>query len=169
MDQQKMGTYLKELRKEKGITQEQLADKFFVSRRTVSRWETGSNMPEIEIMIELADFYEVDLKDLLRGERKEDDMDQNVKETAIAVAEYSNEDKKRMTRNFNLIFIAATVCFIGYLATLFLAPDGYSTPVFDFAQGAFLGISLGALILGILLTSGVMDKFAAAKKAWLKK
>ena len=161
MDQQKMGTYLKELRKEKGITQEQLADKFFVSRRTVSRWETGSNMPEIEIMIELADYYEVDLKDLLRGERKE--------ETAIAVAEYSNEDKKRMTRNFNLIFIAATVCFIGYLATLFLAPDGYSTPVFDFAQGAFLGISLGALILGILLTSGVMDKFAAAKKAWLKK
>ena len=115
------------------------------------------------------DYYEVDLKDLLRGERKEDNMDQNVKETAMAVAEYSNEDKKRMTRNFNLIFIAATVCFIGYLATLFLAPDGYSTPVFDFAQGAFLGISLGALILGILLTSGVMDKFAAAKKAWLKK
>ena len=124
MDQQKMGTYLKELRKEKGITQEQLADKFFVSRRTVSRWETGSNMPEIEIMIELAEFYEVDLKDLLRGERKEDNMDQNVKETAMAVAEYSNEDKKRMTRNFNLIFIAATVCFIGYLATLFLAPAG---------------------------------------------
>ena len=79
MDQQKMGAYLKELRKEKGITQEQLADKFYVSRRTVSRWETGSNMPEIEIMIELADYYEVDLKELLRGERKDDDMDQNIK------------------------------------------------------------------------------------------
>ncbi len=169
MDQQKMGTYLKELRKEKGITQEQLADKFFVSRRTVSRWETGANMPEIEIMIELADYYEVDLKDLLRGERKEDDMDKEIKETALAVAEYSNEDKKKATRRLGYIFIAATVCFVGFLATLFLVPDGYTNPVLDFAQGVTLGVSVGALILGILFTSGVMDKFAAAKKAWLKK
>ena len=169
MNQYITGAMIKRLREERKISQNKLAEALGVSDKAVSRWETGANMPEIEIMIELADFYEVDLKDLLRGERKEDDMDQNVKETAIAVAEYSNEDKKRMTRNFNLIFIAATVCFIGYLATLFLAPDGYSTPVFDFAQGAFLGISLGALILGILFTSGVMDKFAAAKKAWLKK
>ena len=41
MDQQKIGSFLKELRKEKSITQEQLAEKLNVSRRTVSRWETG--------------------------------------------------------------------------------------------------------------------------------
>ena len=43
MDQQKIGAFLKELRKEKNITQEELAEKMLVSRRTVSRWETGSN------------------------------------------------------------------------------------------------------------------------------
>lgn len=169
MDQQKMGTYLKELRKAKGITQEQLADKFYVSRRTVSRWETGANMPEIEIMIELADYYEVDLKDLLKGERKDDTMDKDIKETAMAVAEYSNEDKKKATRRLGYIFIAATVCFVGFLATLFLVPDGYTNPVLDFAQGVTLGVSLGALILGILMTCGVMDRFAEAKKSWMKK
>ncbi|MBR1797560.1 MAG: helix-turn-helix transcriptional regulator [Clostridiales bacterium] len=169
MDQQKIGAYLRELRKAKGITQEQLADKFYVTRRTVSRWETGSNMPEIEIMIELADYYEVDLRDLLRGERKEDIMNTEIKETAMAVAEYSSEDKKKVTRRFNYIFIAATVCLIGFLITLFAMPDGYSSPILDFIQGVTLGVSLGALILGILLTSGVMEKFAAAKRALMKK
>ena len=47
MDQKKIGRFLKELRKEKDITQEQLAEKIKVSGRTVSRWETGSNMPEL--------------------------------------------------------------------------------------------------------------------------
>ena len=41
MNQQKMGEFLKHLRKEKGLTQEQLAEHFYVSSRTVSRWETG--------------------------------------------------------------------------------------------------------------------------------
>ncbi len=51
MDQVKIGNFIKELRKEKNFTQEQLAEKFNVSRRTVSRWETGSNMPDLDILI----------------------------------------------------------------------------------------------------------------------
>ena len=70
MDTIKVGAFLKELRKEHGLSQEQLADKFNVSSRSVSRWENGNTMPDISIMIELADFYDVDIRDLLRGERK---------------------------------------------------------------------------------------------------
>ncbi len=44
MNQIKIGEFLKELRKEKGLTQEQIAEKLNVSRRTVSRWETGNNL-----------------------------------------------------------------------------------------------------------------------------
>ena len=47
MDQIKIGTYLKELRKEKNLTQEQIAEKFGVSQRSVSRWENGYTMPDI--------------------------------------------------------------------------------------------------------------------------
>ena len=47
MDQMKIGAYLKELRKEKNLTQEQMAEKFGVSQRSVSRWENGNTMPDI--------------------------------------------------------------------------------------------------------------------------
>ena len=70
MDQQKIGEFLKTLRKEKDLTQEELADKMNVSRRTVSRWETGSNLPDLSILVELADLYDVDLREIFDGERK---------------------------------------------------------------------------------------------------
>ena len=63
MDQQKMGAFLKKLRNEKNLTQEQLAEKFGVSRRSVSRWEGCYNLRDIDILIEMSEFYEVELKD----------------------------------------------------------------------------------------------------------
>ena len=59
MNQIKIGEFLKELRKEKGLTQEQLAEQFNVSRRSVSRWETGNNMPREQIL-ELKQHYATD-------------------------------------------------------------------------------------------------------------
>ena len=74
MDQKKIGVFLKELRKEKELTQEQLAEIVQVSNRTVSRWENGNNMPDLDILIELSDFYEVELREILDGERKSENM-----------------------------------------------------------------------------------------------
>lgn len=51
MDQKKTGRFLKELRREKGLTQEQLAERFGVTNRSVSRWENGVNMPDLDVMI----------------------------------------------------------------------------------------------------------------------
>ena len=56
MNQQKIGGFLKELRLEKQLTQEQLAEELGVSRRTVSRWETGNNLPDLSLLVELADY-----------------------------------------------------------------------------------------------------------------
>ena len=74
MDQIKIGTCLKELRKERNLTQEQIAEKFSVSQRSVSRWENGNTMPDISVLIELADYYNVDLREILNGERKVNNM-----------------------------------------------------------------------------------------------
>ena len=61
MNQQKIGQFLRECRKEKGITQEQLAEMLGVTNRSVSRWENGSNLPDLDILIEMADYYDVEL------------------------------------------------------------------------------------------------------------
>lgn len=89
MDQKKIGRFLKELRNQKELTQEQLAEQFCVSSRTVSRWENGNNMPDLDILIEIADFYDVDLRELLDGERKSGNMNEEMKETLGKVASYN--------------------------------------------------------------------------------
>jgi len=91
MNQPKIGKFLKHLRKDKGLTQEQLAEQFNISSRTVSRWETGSNMPDVNMLIELADFYDVDIREIIDGERKSENMDNNTKDTLKKVTEYSNK------------------------------------------------------------------------------
>ena len=80
MDQQKIGEFLKTLRKETGLTQEELADKMNVSRRTVSRWETGSNLPDLALLVELADLYDVDMREIFNGERKDESMNKDLKD-----------------------------------------------------------------------------------------
>ena len=69
MNQQKIGLYLKELRKDKQLTQAQLAEILGVSNRTVSRWETGVNMPDFDVLIEIAEFYGVPVQNILEGEQ----------------------------------------------------------------------------------------------------
>ena len=89
MDQKKIGRFLKELRKEKELTQEQLAEQFHVSDRTVSRWETGSNMPDLSMLIILAEYYEVDVKEIIDGKRKNQNMNEEMKDTLEKVASYN--------------------------------------------------------------------------------
>ena len=69
MNLAKVGAFLRELRKAKKLTQEQLAEILNVTRRTVSRWETGISAPDYDLLIEIADLYQVDLMELLLGER----------------------------------------------------------------------------------------------------
>lgn len=97
MDQAKIGSFLKDLRKEKNLTQEQLAERFGVAARTVSRWENGNNMPDLALLVELADFYEVDIRELIDGERKSETVNEGVKETLERVSEYSHEIHKKKT------------------------------------------------------------------------
>lgn len=162
LDQKKIGSFLKELRKEKGMTQEQLAERLNTSGRTVSRWETGFNMPDLDILIWLADYYEVDIKELLDGERKNGKMNKEVEETILKVADYSNNEKQKLARRMCCFFILGCITFVIYLVieALGMADEGITEHIASFA----LGISFGVMFCGVLYTSGWMAKFSAFKR-----
>ena len=69
MDMSKMGAFLQELRKEHGLTQEQLGEKLHISGKTISRWETGTYMPPVEMLLALSELYGVSMNELVAGER----------------------------------------------------------------------------------------------------
>ena len=151
MDLIKTGKFLQELRKEKGLTQEQLAEQMGVARRTVSRWETGSNAPDLDILIELSDYYDVDLREILSGERKSEQMNEELKETVLQVADYSNEEKERILRRMHWLFVAGLIGFVTFLVITFLGLS--ETSPYE-AIGSFgLGIAFGMVILGVIFTS----------------
>lgn len=117
MDQLKTGKFMKELRKEKGLTQEQLAEKLNVSRRTVSRWETGSNMPDIELLVLLADFFEVDIRELIEGERTEMHMDKEQQEILVQVADYNHQKERLLARKIYAVIVS---CIFAWIISLVL-------------------------------------------------
>lgn len=69
MDQQKTGKFIAELRKQKGMNQEQLGEYLGVTNKTVSRWETGKYMPDIDKLQDLSAVLDVSINELLAGER----------------------------------------------------------------------------------------------------
>ncbi len=70
MDVKKSGLFIAKLRKEKGMTQKQLAEKLFVTDRAVSKWERGIGYPDITIITKLAKILEVNVNDILNGEKQ---------------------------------------------------------------------------------------------------
>ena len=110
MNQNQVGERLRALRKAKGLTQEQLAERFFVSSRTVSRWETGSHLPDVATLLELADFYEADIRELLCLEPLSAPED-GPRDTLQTVAAYATRQEKGR-------FSQAALLVLGTLAVL---------------------------------------------------
>jgi len=115
MDQKKIGNFLRELRKEKNLTQEQAADKLGVSGRTISRWETGTYMPDISLIVDIAEMYDVDVRDIIDGERKDINMNSEVKEVAVKMADYSamqTESIKKWIKTMSVSLLIVSVFLV---------------------------------------------------------
>lgn len=69
MDQGKIGTFIMECRKSRGLTQAQLAEKLNITDRAVSKWENGKSLPDSSIMLELCALLGITADELLRGAR----------------------------------------------------------------------------------------------------
>ncbi|MBO4636852.1 MAG: helix-turn-helix transcriptional regulator [Clostridiales bacterium] len=153
MDQKKIGNFLKELRTEKNLTQAQLAEQFGVTNRSVSRWETGSNLPDISLIVEIADFYGVDVREIIDGERKRENMDKDIKEVADKMADYAKEEK---SKHLTAIQILSILCVVALLIAttsqlLSFSPDiGNVVALLCTLAGLALTFVIALYVLGVL-------------------
>ena len=148
MDQVKIGNFLKQLRKEKNLTQEKLAQQVNVSRRTITRWETGYNMPDISLLVEIADFYDVDLRELFNGERKEERMNKELEETIMQACEYNNINNYKAYK-VTLVYLIFGIIGLIINQALFMMklPETFWIGLI---KGITAGLSLLSLIFAIM-------------------
>lgn len=167
MDQKKFGSFLRELRKEKQLTQEQLAERFGVTSRSVSRWETDSNMPDLSILVELADFYDVDIRDIIDGERKGEDMNKEEKERLQLVADYAETEKNTLLMRLRIISIVGLFSLIAGLTMMVISRDN-NLPVYDYLMGTLMGVAIGALLVAVFYSTGVLENMRKRKRTLMK-
>lgn len=167
MNQQKIGAFLKELRKEKNLTQEALAELLGVSNRSVSRWETGVSLPDFDLVIELAGVFGVSVDELLDGERRMEMPDKKTEETLLKVADYENGQILRFLKRLCRLFLAAIAAFGVYFV---IEVNGLaSTGVYEKIASFSLGLVFGALLLGALFTSRYMARIRSFKLRLLRR
>lgn len=160
MNPKKIGAFLKILRKEKGLTQEQLAEILHVSGRTISRWETGINMPDLSILIQIAEFYDVEIKEILDGERKGGIiMDKELKETLTKVADYNTLEKEKTAKIGNIAFgVTFAICVLMIVVQLIMTGD--LSVVAGETAILFAG---GVFYLGVMIYHGLWENGSKLK------
>lgn len=107
MNQDKIGRFIANLRKEKNMTQEQLAEKLGVTDKSISRWENGKTMPDISLFKPLCDELGITINDLLSGERiSKADYQGKFEENIINTIDYTNKKLDNKNNYIGLILIA---------------------------------------------------------------
>lgn len=167
MNQQKIGQFLKKLRKEKELTQAELAEILGVSNRSISRWENGITMPDFDLLMELAQYYGVEVTEILDGERRDDRMDKKTEELMLKVADYDNNERKIVSKRMCVMFAIAI-----FGMAIYMGVDTFGLSAvqpYEAIVNAALGFVLGTLLTGFLYTSSYIYKVKAYKMRLLKK
>jgi transcriptional regulator with XRE-family HTH domain len=116
MNQIEIGKFIAKCRKEKKLTQAQLAEKLNITDRAVSKWETGKSMPDSSIMLELCEILGITVNELLSGE--EIDMESYEKKADENLIALKRKDENNMTKNVIISILFSATLFIGIMVCL---------------------------------------------------
>ena len=119
MDTKKIGAFLKELRNEKGMTQEQLGERIGVSNKTISRWETGNYMPPVDCLNILSGIYDISINEILAGKRASGEVFTKIAEQNITVTlKELEKDCQNFEKKMMCILIVTTLLTIAIIILL---------------------------------------------------
>ena len=122
MDLMKIGKFIAELRKEQGLTQEQLGEKIGVTNKTVSRWETGTYLPPADVLLSMSELFSISINEILSGKRlseeeyknaAEDNLKQVMKTSSFTLKDKIDFYKKKWLKEHIAIMCFWGACILG--------------------------------------------------------
>ena len=106
MDQERIGKFIAECRKEKNLTQQELAERLGVSDRTIGNWENGRNMPDLSLFKPLCQELDITLNDLMSGEKvSQKEYQEKFEENIVNTIDYSTKKITKYNQVISLILI----------------------------------------------------------------
>ena len=153
MDQRRIGKFIYDCRKKKGLTQDVLAEKLGVTSKSISRWENGNTMPDYSLLKDLCSELDINVNELLSGEK--------IKESDYMIKAEDNfiELKKKVDTTLKIVKIVTTVCSIVLIGVFIL--NMYFNWLYrgPWDDSMLRSISLYALLVDIpcLFVSGMLE------------
>jgi transcriptional regulator with XRE-family HTH domain len=148
MDQLVTGKFIAQKRKEKSLTQEQLAEKLGVSNKTISKWETGKCMPDYAVVKSLCKELEITVAELMDGEEAEEKSVQTYDDAQIM-------DLLRRTQELEKqkCILSGILLIVMGMALQALSYTIGGSSVKDFFSGLLLGMSIVEMLVGTYVTA----------------
>ena len=144
MNQMATGKFISQKRKEKSLTQEQLAEKLGVSNKTVSKWETGKCMPDYSVVKTVCDELEITVAELMDGEKSEEKSVRTYDEEQIMdLLKKTQNLEKQKELLYGILLIVMGIALQALSHTL------GGSDVKDFFSGLLLGISIAEMLVGV--------------------
>ena len=162
MDNLKFGSFIKELRKEKNMTQKELAEKIGLTDKAISKWERGLSFPDITILNSLSEVFDVDVSEILNGERgkekiSKEDIEKKIEE-AVEKVTLKKEKRERRIKIFKrtvgiiscILFALTFLLQIGYLFVLKPHSYEYISDILFYIINEIIIITLGLIFLTLV-------------------
>ncbi len=128
MDQVKIGKFIAKTRKEKNMTQEQLAQRLGVNSRTISRWENGNYMPDLSLLNPLSKILDISINELLYGEKIEKNNYQEIfEENVVNTIDYSNNKVVKYINTISALFIVFGLVIVLTASTIFPSESSWGS------------------------------------------
>lgn len=144
MDQVKIGRFVAECRKAKGLTQARLAEALGITDRAVSKWETGKSMPDASLMLPLCDILGISINELLSGERIEMENYNRIAEENLVELKRQQEEHVKLL--LTLEYVIGFSCSITFIVLIFVAAYLVKQPLW---QGLLIAFAIAEFAVGM--------------------
>ncbi len=173
MDQIKIGKFIAECRKEKGLTQRELAERLSISDKTVSKWERGSGLPDVGLMLPLCELLGISVNELLSGVRlDENSYQQKAEENFMTLIKEKQEAKKKITLAIIIGLGTIIPAFVMYILAGHLTLEVWARVVLMVTASVLLLVGIGVCCVlecdaGVYECPNCGEKFKPTMKAFI--